>query len=161
VTRLPIMRESTWQKASNPEGLIKSIARMGYDCDGKYDRKLRLFACACVRLHWVRVIDERDRRIVQLAEECADQKISVQELEANREKSFWKRERKSPLWTMYIADAAHTCAKSNVVQAALNSSHWMTNAASYFDNENPSASEETWKAYGRAREIEKRQHVAI
>src|SRR5690242_13289637 len=99
------MRESTWQKAAKPEGLIETIARMDSEGKGTYDRKLRLFACACVRLHWERVLEEKDRRIVELAVACADGRISVAELEAKREKSIWKREGKSPLWAKCMAAA--------------------------------------------------------
>jgi hypothetical protein len=155
------MREFTWQKAAKPEGLIRSIARMGDEGDRKYDRKLRLFACACVRLHWERVQEEKDRLIVELAEKCADGEISVAELEAKREKSIWKREGKPPLWASLLAASAQDCAKRNVVQAALNCSHSMTNAACYFDGASPSASQEAWAAYLKTRESAKRQHVAI
>jgi hypothetical protein len=155
------MRATTWQKAAKPEGLLKSIARIGYEGGGRHDRKLRLFGCACVRLHWERVHDERDRTIVELAERTADGDLNPEELEANRERSTWKRKEKAPLAARFIADAAQCCAKRNVVQAALNCSHWLTNAASYFDNENPSLCPDAWQAYLRAREAEQRRHVAV
>ena len=155
------MRLTTWHQATTPEGLIKTIARLGENPPGAYDRKLRLFACACVRRHWDRVLDARDRRIVELAEASADSGCSPEALEASREKSTWKRGEKGPLWARFIADAAQVCAKRNVVQAALNCTHWLTNAASFLDNDNPTLSTAAWAAYTRAREAEQRHHVAV
>src|SRR5262249_43962259 len=68
---------------------------------------------------------------------------------------------KAPLWALPIADGAQACAKRNVVQAALKCSHWMTNAAAYFANENPSRSAAAWKGYVHAREVEKQRHVSV
>src|SRR5689334_12442882 len=46
------------------------------------ERKLRLFACACLRRIWDLLPDDRCRRTIEVIERCADALASRQELEA-------------------------------------------------------------------------------
>jgi hypothetical protein len=58
--------EAEWQRSARPQALIRYIR------DRTSDRKLRLLACACCRLCWDELPDERCRRVVERAESFAD-----------------------------------------------------------------------------------------
>jgi hypothetical protein len=53
----------------------------------KYDRKMRLFASACVRRLW-HLLGTRSRRLVEAAERYADGRCDVRELDAGIQASF-------------------------------------------------------------------------
>lgn len=151
------MRETTWKKASKPTGLIKAIAQQG----SQHDRKLRLFACACVRVHWGWVKDEKDRHAVDLAEKGADGLASVKEMEANRDKRVWHRGKFSPHWTGFVAEAAQAC-----LGRPENSGHVrMSLAASYCESEARRFSSAQWREESLARklakEVEQRRQISI
>lgn len=68
------MDESEWLKSENPEQMLAQLQnRIPW-------RKQHLLACACVRLVWHHLSDARLRALVELSEEFADGRATVQEL---------------------------------------------------------------------------------
>jgi hypothetical protein len=74
------MTEADWLGGGDPSAMLDSAA-------GKLsERRLRLFACACVRRHWEQLRhDARPRAAVEVAERFADGLASAAELAAARE----------------------------------------------------------------------------
>lgn len=74
------MTESEWNASTDPQAMLEHL--QGYSAqrlrqlqgvsNGTSDRKLRLFACACVRHVWHLLKDRRLRAAVEEAEEQAD-----------------------------------------------------------------------------------------
>jgi hypothetical protein len=60
------MTEDEWVACTNPLPMLDSLA------GGTSDRKLRLFACGCLRHIWHLLSDERSRMAVEIAEHYAD-----------------------------------------------------------------------------------------
>jgi hypothetical protein len=60
------MTEAEWLASADPTPMLEYLR------DKASDRKLRLFACACCRLVWQRLMDERSRRAVAVGEDYAD-----------------------------------------------------------------------------------------
>jgi hypothetical protein len=68
------MDENEWLNAMDPQVMLTFLR-------GKAsDRKLRLFACACVRRVWDLPLDERSRKAVEVAERSADGQARAGEL---------------------------------------------------------------------------------
>jgi hypothetical protein len=70
------MTESIWIVSDDPDWMLHQVNRSASE------RKLRLFACACCRLIWPLLSDERSRRGVEVSERYADSLASDEELEA-------------------------------------------------------------------------------
>jgi hypothetical protein len=64
------------------QGLVRQHAETR-----RYDRKMRLFACACVRRVW-HLLGAQGRRLVEAAERYADKRCRVRELDAGIQASF-------------------------------------------------------------------------
>lgn len=70
------MTESEWLLCSDPRLMLDQVKQLASP------RKLRWFACACVRAVWALLIDERSQHAVLIAEAYADNKASLAELAA-------------------------------------------------------------------------------
>ncbi len=71
------MTEAEWLACTDPTPMLEEFLH-----DKASNRKLRLFACACVRQGWHLLTDERSRQSVVIAEHHADG--SVDDAELNR-----------------------------------------------------------------------------
>jgi hypothetical protein len=69
------MTESEWLSCTDPDEIVRFLQAKASD------RKLRLFACACVRVVWNYVVEERARLAVEVSERYADGRASDDELE--------------------------------------------------------------------------------
>jgi hypothetical protein len=69
------MNEADWLTCPDPRPLLEMVQ------EEITERKLRLFACACVRRVWDQLTDERSRVAVKLAELAADQPVPYRELD--------------------------------------------------------------------------------
>ncbi len=67
------MDEQRWLTSDNPSEM------MAYVQDKVSPRRLRLFACACCRMVWHLLTDERSRRAVEVAERYADKQATEKE----------------------------------------------------------------------------------
>lgn len=67
------MTESEWLASEDPAAMLDlRLAGPDVSWTGPSPRKMRLFACACVRQCWPLLADERSRRAVEVAERYAD-----------------------------------------------------------------------------------------
>jgi hypothetical protein len=67
------MTEAEWLAAADPLRLLQQVQPRASD------RKLRLFACACLRRAWQLLTDPRARRAVEVAEALADSTTAAAE----------------------------------------------------------------------------------
>lgn len=72
------MIESDWMTSKKPQAMLKAIR------EKISDRKLRLFACACVRQVWHLLADVRSRTAVETAERFADGSAADSDLVTDR-----------------------------------------------------------------------------
>jgi hypothetical protein len=77
------MTELEWMARTNPDPMLQFL------CATASARKLRLFACACVRRVWRHLVDDRSRHAVELAERYADGKATVKQLGKARQEAAW------------------------------------------------------------------------
>jgi hypothetical protein len=109
--------QEAWENCDRPDWMTWALRHINFDDD----RKLRLFACQCVRETpladgrkvWDLLTDERSRKAVEAAEQFAEGKISKDELNA-------------------YASAAYAYASSSASYAsAASSASYASSAASY------------------------------
>lgn len=70
------MTEIEWLESKNPKAMLTYVANRGR----LNERKVRLFACACARLMWNKLSDDRSREALEIAERFADGLVTVEEL---------------------------------------------------------------------------------
>jgi hypothetical protein len=73
------MTETEWLACEDPGAMLKHLQRVKLNRNKRGRRKLTLFGCACCRRVW-RLLTERGRRWVQLAERKADGALSKEEV---------------------------------------------------------------------------------
>ena len=71
------MTEQEWLTSKDPTAMLKHLE---YHHGDNYDRKLRLFACACCRRIWDEIPSSRSRNAVEVAERYADGFATEEEL---------------------------------------------------------------------------------
>jgi serine/threonine protein kinase len=81
-----LMTESDWLACTNPDQMLSHLYNLELD---SALRKMRLFACACVRQSWASLVDERSRKAVEVAERYADGQATERELKTAR-KAAWE-----------------------------------------------------------------------
>ena len=74
------MTEAEWLGSTIPRAMLMSLEDRAKT--GQLNRKLRLFACACVRRAWHLVVHDRSRAAVEVAERYADGLATPEELDA-------------------------------------------------------------------------------
>jgi hypothetical protein len=84
------MTEAEWLASTNPEALLAFLRRR------PPQRKLRLFACACCRQVWDRLLDPRSRAAVEAAEQFADGLIDADALARARKEAWHCSSSESP-----------------------------------------------------------------
>jgi hypothetical protein len=80
------MNEQEWLESTDPQKMLEFLR-------GKVsNRKLRLFGVGCCRSVWHLLLDEKNRRAVEVAEEYADGRATARELEEAGEANYraWK-----------------------------------------------------------------------
>jgi hypothetical protein len=75
------MTEAEWLRCDDARELLRyALAELGAPATPAGVRKLRLFACATVRLHWNNLPDARSRAAIEFAELLADDKANLKKL---------------------------------------------------------------------------------
>jgi hypothetical protein len=74
----PALDEHSWQLSQEPQKMLLFLRNSA----SPSERKLRLWACACVRRVWHVLADERSHTAVEVAERYADGRASLGELQA-------------------------------------------------------------------------------
>lgn len=83
------MTEQEWLASTDPTVMLEWVTRHArYKSRNVSDRKLRLFACACVRQVWHLLMDERSRRAVEVAERYADGQCTTEEYHSGWEEAW-------------------------------------------------------------------------
>jgi hypothetical protein len=81
--RSEALTESEWNTCNEPQAMLEFLAKRGVS-----ERKLRLFACGCVRRVWSLLTDERSQRGIDLMEMYADGLLGQEEWHAASNAAF-------------------------------------------------------------------------
>ncbi|MFO0959584.1 MAG: hypothetical protein U0800_19470 [Isosphaeraceae bacterium] len=73
------MTEAEWLASTVPRAMLMVLEEQAKS--GKFNRELRLFACACARNAWHHLHDERSRREIEVAERYADGRATSDDLD--------------------------------------------------------------------------------
>lgn len=104
------MSETDWLAGTDPLAMLDSQG-------GLSERKLRLFACACVRHRWGLIPHRRQRGAVELAERLAEGRAEAAELEDARQRAeVWTYE--APGFERLIYEAAARTLGESASEAA-------------------------------------------
>lgn len=108
------MNEDEWLHGCDPSPMLEFLQEHPVS-----ERRMRLLACACCRLIWDYLPDERSRNAVEVAERFADGEADLRELARARNmalkvsgvaawSAYWAANVKaaSPLWNAFAAAAA-------------------------------------------------------
>lgn len=76
------MTEQEWLASKDTQAMLRWWATEMPMVVSPSDRKLRLFACACVRQVWNDFTDPRSREVVEVAERFADGDAMAEEMAA-------------------------------------------------------------------------------
>jgi hypothetical protein len=75
------MTEEEWLACDRDDTMLHWLGKRAFGNRGR-DRKLRLFACACVRRFWPDLQSESVKRAVEMSEAWADCQVPMRELQA-------------------------------------------------------------------------------
>jgi hypothetical protein len=70
------MTEADWLAATHPAPMLEFLGRTG----SHSVRSLRLFACACVRRIWLKLSDNRSRKVIETIERYVDDAAEIYEV---------------------------------------------------------------------------------
>jgi hypothetical protein len=110
------MTESDWNRCNDPQKMLKFLREK----EELSERKVRLFAVACCRRIWRLITDERSRNAVELVEQYADERATVQELNAaltGATEALRLADARDPNWSSDYWAAAAALAAGNVEAA--------------------------------------------
>ncbi len=88
------MLESMWHERNDPKQLVLFLSNRARRSRARQpERKFRLFACACCRLIWDGLEDQRSRTAVEVCEQFADGMANRKELTRARRGAYTVRKR--------------------------------------------------------------------
>jgi hypothetical protein len=107
------MTEAEWLTCTDPSVMLEHLK-------GKtIDRRMRLFAVACCRSMWHRIIDQQWRKVVECAEQVADGRASLDEMEAARRAASAGRTTETTLVASQVRHDGWTAAWHTARQAVM------------------------------------------
>jgi hypothetical protein len=118
------MDETEWLGCVDPAGMLDYLGNQASD------RKVRLFACACVRLKWRQLIYAAPRDAVDLAERFAEGQATLEEVEQMRQQADMAA-MNAPEFDRYIYLASAVTLAESAAEAARTAREFMQSQAVY------------------------------